>query len=206
MFKYNKPTEGVPKIGFSGGDAFPPGKYVLGFAKAKERASQNKKTGQAGQPQVVTEWNILDVLRRDYDPEQGFKDWRGNILTAKEGLRRSYVLKMNYPGAIGDLNELVIMLHGIDAKNPSALRAAGLASVEDSAAEIDRVANKLNSMIEFAFSDENPFMDYIMVMEITAKHNPENGHTFMAMRIEQLPAAATDNAKVLAKAGVKAAA
>lgn len=205
MFKYNKPTDGVPKIGFAGGDAFPPGKFIVGFAKAKERTSQNKKTGQAGQPQVVTEWNVLEVVRKDY-PEDGFKTWNGQVLTAKEGVRRSYVLKMNYPGAIGDLNELVIMLHGIDAKNPSALRAAGLVPMNDSAAEIDRVANKLNEMIEFAFKDENPFMDYILALEVTEKKNADNGHTFMAMRIEQLPAAAEDNAKVLAKAGVKAAA
>lgn len=208
MFKYNQADKGAPKVGFgSGGDGFPPGEFVVVFRKAKEQASKNLKTGTAGQPMVVTEWEILDVARKDYEGE-GYKGWDGNVLTAKPGVKRSYVLKMWNVGAIGDLNELASMLSGINTKNPAAMRAAGLVAKDDSAVEVDRLANAFNGLIERMLSEDgsNPLGGFILRLEVSAKTNETTKKTFMVHKFSYVNEAADDNAALLAKIGLKIAA
>lgn len=205
MFKYNQADKGAPKVGFgSGGDGFPPGEYIVAFKKAKEQLSKNLKTGTAGQPMVVTEWSILDISHGG----EPYTEWNGNVLTAKVGMTRAYVLKMWNVGAIGDLNELAAMVNGINAKNPAAMRASGLVQANDSAVEVDRLASTFNDLIGRMLSEDgsNPFSGFILRVSVSAKTNEQTKKTFMVHKFSYVDEAAVDNAAILAKVGLKLAA
>lgn len=200
MFKYNDPTKGAPKVGNSGGEAFPPGKYIIEFAKAKESVSADAKNNRAGQQQLVTEWIVKEIVRGGED----YKNWDGRTMTAFPEARRSYVFKLNYAGTINDVNELCILLHGVDAKSSKALRESGFALSEESPEEMSRLGKKLNDAIKLVVSEDgtNPFMGYCLQLEVEERKNPKTGNTFMRHTFEQFPLAAEHNAEILQRAGV----
>lgn len=208
MFKYNQPSKGAPKVGGgSGGDSFPPCKVIVAFRKAK--ADISKEPSTLNKPYVLTEWEVLQVVRRDYSEAEGYKTWKGDILSVKEGVKRSYVIWPQQDGTWGELNELAALLNGVNTKNPAAMRAAGLVAKDDSAAEVDRLANAFNALIERVLSEDgsNPLLEYIVELETAPKTTRQN-RTFMRHHFS-FPGdagALEHNASILAKLGLKLAA
>ncbi len=178
VFKYNQAKEGAPKIGFSGGVGLPPGQYILKSEKIKPDESKDKKNGNNGKPMIVTEWTILKVIRRDFDIDKGYKSWDNQVLTANEGDRRSYVIKSWHAGWLGDLNELAVLMRGIDSKSPLAMRNAKLVQTEESAVEMERVADELNKLIAIMVDEKQPYLNTVIGCTVADKTS-DKGHTFM---------------------------
>jgi hypothetical protein len=208
MFKYNQAAKGAPKVGGGkGGDSFPPCKVVVAFRKAK--ADTSKEPATLNKPMVITEWEVLQVVRQDYPSEEGYKNWKGDVLTVKEGVKRSYVIWPAQDGSWGELNELAALLNGVNTRNPAAMRAAGLVAKDESAAEVDRLANVFNGLIERVLSEDgtNPMLDYVLELETAPKVTRSN-RTFMrhSFSFPSDAEALAHNAAILAKLGLKIAA
>lgn len=164
--QWNNPQAGAPKIGGGGGEKPPPGKYVFEFLMSKSQNSQNKMAKTQGNPQVILEFNIIRVLEGG-TPKV---DWKGNTRTAYPGVRRSQVIDMTKPSAesaLGELNQLCIYLHCIDAKDPAALREAGVSAKDDTREEIARANEEQDKLVNNVVdSTDNPLLGIRVECEV----------------------------------------
>ncbi len=207
-FNYNPANKGMPKAGGStGGDGFPPCKVVVAFRKAYPDTGKDQAT--LGKPMVITEWEVLQVVRRDYVEAEGYRNWKGETLRVEEGIKRSYVIWQGNDGKWSDLNAVAALLNGVDIGNPAAMRAAGLTAKDDSAAETDRVCGVYNAMLDRMMAEDgsNPFGETILELNTRTKETKAK-RTFMVHQFgfPTDPEALKFNAEILAKVGLKIAA
>lgn len=161
MIKFNKGA--APKIGASKGDKPPPGRYVFEFQVSKSQTSVNKKAKSEGNLQVIAEYTVVRVLAGG----EPWKNWDGNILTAVPGSRRSHVINMTRDNAVGQLNEMSLYLHGINAKDPSALRDLGVVAASAVPAEIERASEEMDKVCNNVVdTTQNPLLGMRVECEV----------------------------------------
>ena len=192
-------TKEAPKIGSRGGEKPPPGRYVFGFQVAKSDISENKKARTNGDQLVIFEFVVVRVLSGG-EPKP---DWQGNIRTAPIGARRSWVLNMKGDRSLGQLNEIALFLHGVNARDPSELRSLGVIALDDTSDAIRKAANEMDDLCNAVVdAEKNTLLNVRIeceVKDIETEKDDGSKRTFIAYNFGLCadPADLEHNAKIL---------
>jgi hypothetical protein len=101
-----------------GGAKLPPGRFGIRIEKVIVKTS--KRFATPGD-KVVIEFDVLKV----YSKSVPYKDWKGNMLDANEGERRSYTIDMAKGDiAIGNVTAFTIAACGVNPRDAAAVKAA----------------------------------------------------------------------------------